>query len=277
MIEILFECRVSCLHATRFFYDNINISVFEKSQYNPVLKLGPNSVGQVLYFFGAVHTNKYTDIQFKNLKQFWDEFLSVAKNEKTIFIEGVLHEIPQGYEEAIKIYGESGAIGWLARDVSIEIIRPEPSEDIQRESLCNSFDPQVVAYSIIIQNLGGWFRRESRTTFEEALDYVLKRETKFSDIYGFITDKSWFSSQHKKLFPNQKLEDSKFLDSISDPRKNDTNVNEIVSYRSKLRDKHMLSMVSEVFKSGKSIFIVYGKGHLVTLKPSLQKLVTNIS
>ncbi|PIR88643.1 MAG: hypothetical protein COU09_01155 [Candidatus Harrisonbacteria bacterium CG10_big_fil_rev_8_21_14_0_10_44_23] len=253
------------------------MSVFEKSQYNPVLRLGPNSVGQVLYFFGAVHTNKYTDIQFKNLRKFWDKFLSVTKNEKTVFIEGVLHELPPDYKEAIKVYGETGAIGWLAREAGIEIVHAEPSEDLQRESLCGLFDSKVVAYSIIIQNLGVWFRHESQTDFEEALNRVLKREAKFSDIYGFTTDKSWFSSQHEKLFPHQTLEDKQFLDSISDPRNNNTVVNEIVACRSKFRDKHILSLIKKVFQSGKSIFIVYGKGHLATLESSIQKLVTDIS
>lgn len=242
---------------------------------NPTLKLGPNPTGQILYFFGARHTNNPADAQFNHLKKFWDEFLNLVKGKSEIFIEGATREVPQDYKEAIREYGESGAIYWLARGANIDVIRPEPSDTEQRKSLCDSFDPSIVAYTVMIQNLTGWFRKTGKTSFDEAIGRVLKREVTFTDIYGFMPNRSWFNEQHKKLFNDQKLEDREFINSISDPRKNNTIINEVVALRSRSRDEHILSVITETWRSGKSLFIVYGQGHLHALENSLRELVVS--
>ena len=245
----------------------------EQSQENPLLRVGPNFASRIIYFFGARHTNDPTDVQFDLLKRFFGEFLNVAKGDKIVFIEGAIREISQNYEEAIRQYGESGATQWLAREASIDVIHPEPNDEEQRKLLCVSFDPQVVAYTMIMQNLAGWFRHKSQTTFEEAVMRVLDREAKFSRIYGFTPDTTWFYDQHRRLFDEQQLEDKRFLDSISDPRKSDTVVNSVVEFRSRIRNEHILLEITRNWKADKSIFVVYGKGHLTTLGQALQKLV----
>jgi len=254
-------------------YQTPNHTVPEQSQENPVLKLGPSPTGQILYFFGARHTNNPDDIQFNYLQQFWNEFLNVVKRDKIIFIEGATREISQNYEEAIRQYGEAGAIRWLARESNIDVIRPEPGEEEQRKLLCALFSHHIVAYTVIAQNLAGWFRHKSQTSFDKAVERVLEREAKFSNIYGFIPDRLWLDNQHKELFGERRLEDKNFLDSISDPRKGGTMVNNIVAFRSKMRDEHLLSAIVKAWKSGKSIFIVYGRGHLLSMERSLQELV----
>lgn len=238
----------------------------EQSQKNPVLKINLNTTGQVLYFFGAKHSNDPRDSQFDSLKETFDDFIRIAKGEKVIFVEGPIHEIPQDYEVAIREQGETGAAQWLGRKAEIEIVRPEPNEKEQRQALCASFDPHTVAYGMITQNLGAWFRHSRQSSFEDALNRTLSREIKFSEVYGFAPSIDWLYEQHKKLFPDQPLEDKNFLDSISDPRKNDTQVNIIIAARSKIRNEYIFSKIAETWKSGKSIFIVYGRGHLNTLE-----------
>ncbi|MDP2642044.1 MAG: hypothetical protein Q8P21_02015 [bacterium] len=244
----------------------------DQSQQNPILRLKSTSGGQILYFFGAKHTNDLTDTQFSYLKQLWEEFFAAAKGGKIVFVEGTTHGMPQSYEEAIRQYGEAGAIQWLAMKEDVETIRPELDDLEQRKTLCTIFHPQFVAYTVIVQNLAGWFRHTGQSSFDEAIGRVLSREAKFRDVYGFVPDKSWLEGHHKRLFGEQRLEDKGFLDSISDPRKTDTIVNSIVASRSKMRDEYILSAITKVWKSGKSIFIVYGKGHLNALENSLQEL-----
>lgn len=246
--------------------------MLKQPQENPVLKFGPNSVGQVIYFFGARHTNNPADAQFNHLKQFLTEFINVS-GERTILIEGNTGEIPQSYEEASHQYGEAGAVKWLAREANIEVIRPEPSDEKQRKLLCASFSPQLVAYTLIAQNLASWFRNQGQSNFAEAIDKSVRREAKFTDIYGFTPDTIWFKNQHEKLFGKQELEDKNFLNSISDPRRSGMVVNEVVSFRSKIRNEKILSAIDEYWKSGKSIFVVYGKGHLTTLEDKIKELV----
>ncbi len=248
--------------------------MLEKSQENPVLKIGPSPAGQVLYFFGIRHTNNPADAQFSHLEQLWKEFLDITNNERIIFIEGAIHTItPSSYEDSIRQHGEAGASQWLAREADIVVICPEPNEEEQRKSLCTLFNPEVVAYTMIIQNLAGWFRHATQSSFDKAAVRSVKREIKFSEIYGFMPDDVWFRNQHVKLFGEQPLEDKNFLNSISDPRKDDTQINTVVSARTKMRNEFILSVIAETWKSGKSIFIVYGKGHLAALAQELRKLI----
>jgi len=260
-------------YATRF-HVNIKISLSEQSQENYVLKLNSDLTGQILYFFGAKHTNNPNDAQFNHLKKLFEEFLKIAKGEKIIFTEGAIHETLQDYEEAIRQQGEIGAIQWLGNEADIEMICPEPSSSEQRKALCLSFDPQIVAYAMVTQNLAGWFRHTRQSSFEEATNRSLSREAQFSEIYGFMPDRDWLYDQHKKLFREQLLEDKNFLDSISDPRQDDTQINAIITARTEIRNNYLFSRIAEAWKMGKSILVVYGKGHLDDLETKLSTLVS---
>ncbi len=254
---------------------NANISVLMHGlEDNPILKIGPNSNHQVLYFFGARHTNNNNDVQFGRLKKFWDEFLNNSSEERVAIIEGNVRDVPDNYEEAIKKYGESGAIFWLANKASIPVVCAEPSSSEQRKFLCSLFDPQLVAYALIVQNLGAWFRHVRDSTFSQAVERSIKREAEFTGIYEFIPDSNWLHDKHNELFDQQSLEDEKFLNSISDPRKDDTIINAIISNGTEMRNNHIKSVIVENWKDKKSIFIVYGKGHLSILRDSLKELTS---
>ena len=254
------------------FNDNINTPMSEKPQENSIFRFGPNPAGQVLYFFGAIHTNNPTDVQFNRLKQSWNEFGDIVKGERVVFTEGVIRAISSSYEDSIQQYGEAGAAQWLAREAGVVVTCTEPSNENQRKVLCASFSPQVVAYTMIAQHLAVWYRQTRQLDFSEAMNWSVSREAKFAGIYSFTPTVIWFHNQHIKLFGKQKLEDKDFLNLISDPRKSDTLVNTIVAFRTKIRNEYLLSVINEAWKSGKSIFIVYGKGHLAALEQELQKL-----
>ncbi len=239
---------------------------------NPILKLGSCEAGPVLYFFGARHTNNPDDIQFVQLKNFWDEFLNISSKNNAVFVEGVIHEVSKNYIDAIKLYGETGAIQWLAKESNIQVLRPEPNDVEQRKYLCSLFDPKVVAYSLIIQNLGAWFRHSRNNGFKNAIENSVDREVKYKDIYEFIPNNAWFFNQHKEIFGEQNLEDKNFLDSVSDPRKGISIVNRVISSRTKMRNEYILVAISEALKLKKNIFIVYGSGHIPVLENSLREL-----
>lgn len=152
---------------------------------NQTLKINSSRSSNSLYFFGARHTNDPADQQFISLKESWKEFLEKTGKGKIAFTEGATGEIPRDYEEAIREYGETGALHWLGREAGVEVRRPEPRDDDTRRDLIASFDVSLVAYTIIAQNLSSWFHRTSEISFNTALERVLKREEKFSDIYGF--------------------------------------------------------------------------------------------
>lgn len=255
-----------------FFYDSINY-MFKTKQENPILKLGPNSTGQILYFFGARHANDPSDPQFTQLENLWSEFIINANAQCVVFVESVVRDVPEQLSNAIIQRGEIGAMLWFAHRDDTLAICSEPDDIEQRRALCTQFNSQDVAYTFIVQNLTSWSRLEfQKFDFNEAVKRAISREVKFFEIYGFTTDVAWFFEHHRKLFGEQLLEDKNFLDAISDPRRNDTLVNSIVAARSQMRNEYIAKRFSDAWLNGKSIFIVYGKGHLSFLEPVLRKL-----
>ena len=83
-------------------YQTWNHTVPNQSQENIILKFGPNSLGQVLYFFGAQHTNDPNHPQFAALKELWGEFLNVAKKEKVALVEGATSALDSESEVAVQ-------------------------------------------------------------------------------------------------------------------------------------------------------------------------------
>jgi len=174
----------------------------------------------------------------------------------------------------VKQRGEVGAGQNLAQTAGVPIQCPEPDDTQQRQSLSEKFDPDEVVYTLIVQNLGAWFRRTNpSTTFQEAIERTLKREANFSKIYGFTPDNKWLLEQHAKLFGSQNLEDRQFLDSITDPRTTKLKINKIVAARTQIRNDYILNNIQDAWSEGKSIFIVYGRGHATVLIPQLQNFI----
>ena len=127
--------------------------MFKIKQENPILKLGPNSMGQILYFFGAQHANDPSDSQFTQLKNLWAEFIIHANAQRVVFVEATIRDVPGQLNDAIIQQGEVGAILWLAHRDDVLAICVEPDDIEQRRVLCIQFNPQDVAYTFIIQNL----------------------------------------------------------------------------------------------------------------------------
>ncbi len=242
-----------------------------------ILKLGPTPDGQVLYFFGAQHSNNPANPQFAKLKDFWNEFLSTTQKSRTVFTEGIYKEALGTYEEVIQQRGEVGAAQWLAKQEGIEAVYLEPDDSEQRKVLGGMFDLDIVAYALIVQNLAAWFHHARQSSFTEAVERSVKREAKFTEIYGFTLNTSWFHDQHEKLFDGQPLEDENFLNRISDPRRDDTVVNKVIANRTKIRNDYILTKIRGALDSRENIFIVYGRGHLTALEPKLRALFVHIS
>jgi hypothetical protein len=238
-----------------------------------ILKLQSKFSSQVLYFLGAKHTNNPDDEQFMKMETLWTEFLQHTHNERIALVEKLTPSRGNDIEEYVRLGGESGALVFHAESQDIPVMCPEPDEKEQRQMLCQSFDPVDVAYSFVMQNLAAWFRHARQSSFQDAVDRSIARESKFSGVYGFLPTKENLNQWFTKSFGSETLEDKDLLDSISDPRKKNTIVNQVVALRTSLRNEYIYNYIEDLWRSGKSIFIVYGRGHLHVLQEKLQQLV----
>lgn len=228
---------------------------------------------QCVFLIGSYHTNDANDDIFKRLEQLWKDFRVISQGEQLLLIERRIKDIPSSHDDAIRKYGEAGASALLAEKDNISAICPEPSETEIRKQLCERFAPDLVAYSLIAQNLSGWFNQTAKSSLEDALQKTIERESSFKEIYGFAPNGEWFRAQHDKLFQGQYFADKEFLNRVSDPRKTGTLVNEVIAAKTEMRNLHIFSIISEQWNDGRSLFIVYGRGHFDFLESNLKKLI----
>lgn len=194
-------------------------------------------------------------------------------NKRILFTEISPKDIPIEISEAITKYGEGGEAQWLARAESVSMECPEPDLEFQKKTLCGNFEPQDVAYTFIVRNLNAWFKRTTQSTFASALSQTVSRELKLETVYGFAPTLEWFYEHHQKLFGAQAIEDAGFLASISDPRYPENSVtNKIIATTTQIRNEYILNKIKEAWTFGQDIFVVYGRGHLDSLRINLEKL-----
>ncbi|OGN27304.1 MAG: hypothetical protein A2941_00395 [Candidatus Yanofskybacteria bacterium RIFCSPLOWO2_01_FULL_49_17] len=241
-----------------------------------ILIIKSERTGQFLYFFGIQHSNDPTHSQVEAIKEFWQEFLRQSRqpsDKRIVLIERTPVDTLDSLGQAIIKYGESGEAQWLARQENINIECPEPSLETQRKVLCEKFDSPAVAYALIVRNLNAWIKRTTRSPFESALAQTISREAKAEDVYKFTPTLEWFRGYHKNLFGDQKLEDARFLASITDPRYSENSqTNKIIASITQIRNGYILNRIKDLWKLGFDVFIVYGRGHLDILRPDLEQL-----
>jgi hypothetical protein len=231
-----------------------------------------NKQEQSLYFYGARHCYDSSDMQFIDIASLWEQFVADTKIEKNAFGEiPVPDDLPEDLATAITKYGESGAHYWHALRHSVPALCPEPSPVEQRLGLCAIFPSDEVAYALTIQNLASWFRNTRGRTFQEMIDFTIARESKYSEVYGFVMTNDSFLNTHVRLFGNQALEDQVFLQKLADPRRVDNQINTIIGHRTKIRNEHILQEIQTAWQAGKSIFVVYGLGHFDVLQDRLPR------
>ena len=61
---------------------------------------------------------------------------------------------------------------------------------------------------------------------------------------------------------------------LADPNKTGTRINEITTILTDAREVSIVSGIEKYWKEGKSIFAVFGSGHLIAQRPALEELLT---
>ncbi len=226
---------------------------------------------QILFYFGANHARDINNPQYPALREYWNKFLDITKNENTIiFIEGGLRKLEESEELAIIKSSEGGYITFLAKG-NTKIISPDGSMDDlfkkigeidKKEALLYKFLSYVDSYHRISEPRPGfsewtsdWIKRESRNEFWNGIE--LSFET-LKSLYREIIGKDFNHAESQNNFVN--------------PNRTDTRINVLARKMSDFRDLNIVSEIEKYWKEGKSIFVVFGRGHLIIQKPALQVL-----
>jgi hypothetical protein len=225
---------------------------------------------QFFYFIGPHHIFDPKDKQIKIIKEKWNEFLEVAKKQNCIvLVEGGERPILKTEKEAVLKHGEPGILTYLADKENVQVISPEPDEAEEIQVLSKKFGKEKTIYYYFARMVAQWNRFTKKPKFEKYLGDHLKTYEKMLNWKGFN-----FTIPHMiKIHDN--IHDHKFDKANYDCFNNDSspmNTN-VCAASGRHRNLYILSVILDLWKKGKNIFIVYGSGHAITLEPALKKLL----
>jgi len=230
--------------------------------------------GQALYYFGANHSHDPSNHQYPILRDYWNKFVEVTKETERIALnEGGLRKSSEDEVSAIVNGSEAGLLTYLANKESVAIASPELSDSELLKAL-----PQ---YSVI-DFLLYWFlhfvnnyqtHADPKPNFNESMKRWFKYHNAKEPWNKVDFTMEEILSRYKKIAKKDfsELESQKHL---INPYKNIALTNEISRNVGELREVKIVSEIENYWKSGKSIFIAYGSGHLIVQRPALERLLT---
>jgi len=247
----------------------------QKYDWRPVMFEVKNDK-QVLFYFGANHSHNPADPQYPILKKYWNKFLKATKNkdrkDKIVLVEGCLRPL-EDEEKAIINGSEGSFMTLLAHEADVSVVCPDFNNDELMESLPDLNKDEVLLYWFL-----SWFnnfqkRIEPKPNFEKSVQMWCEnqkqkkiwKDTKISllrlkELYKKILDKDFNEKENQNNLIN--------------PNKIGTPINRVASAQSDLRDINITTEILRYWNEGKSIFAVFGRGHLIIQKPALRKLLS---
>jgi hypothetical protein len=230
---------------------------------------------QCLYYFGSKHSYDPKNKQFNEIRDFFNDFLNqTIKETSIVFVEGGERPVASSEEKAILDGAEMNFVTYLASKADRNVTSPEIPDQERFELLHKHFPKEEIAYYCFIQVCWQWNNIEMKNDFKEYIQVFLENNKKKSGWDDINFSYENMMNIHERLFntafdPSDKI----FLNSIMDPRLETSIINKISAFDdSGLRDNYILDKISEHWKTGKSIFIIYGYIHAVMQEPVLRSL-----
>ena len=189
-------------------------------------------------------------------------------------VEGGKRPFIKDRKEAIQEGGEGHFMAHLAGNKNISIDSPEPNEKLERKKLLKEFskeDVQLYYFSRIVYQ---WNCLTKKIDFEQYTNDFLNDDKKKSGWKSFD-----FSLLHMiEIFESRlnrkfKKSDKSFFYSINNPHYTNAITNQISKRSGGIRDNTIVKNIVKLWKSGKSIFIVYGSGHIPVFREKLENML----
>lgn len=227
---------------------------------------------QILFYFGANHSPNPADPQYPILKKNWNEFLTITDNkDRVVLVEGRLRPIIENEKMAIASGSEGNLITLLAYKAGVPVICPDINdEDMYHLSHFNQ--DEILLYFFL-----KWFNHYHRHIKPMPnLETLIKK--------WCINQKKKKMWQNKKIslkilkqiyrqILNKNFDKNKNPNNLINPNKTGTIINKIARAQSHARDINIVTKIAQCWNEGKSIFVVFGHGHLIIQKPALKKIL----
>ncbi len=225
---------------------------------------------QSLFYFGANHSLNPDNPQYQALREYWDRFLDTTKGkDRIVLIESGLRKVRENEETAIMAGSEGSLITLFAYRENISVASPDIGDSDLMDLLPNLNKEEFLLYLFLVQ-LNHSQRISPRPPFEKDFQFWCEN-TKQRKLWQ-DTDISLpiLKELYKKILGKEFDEDDD-TNHLINPNRNETPINKFARARSDLRDLNIASEIERYWKEGKSIFAVFGMGHLIIEEPALRK------
>lgn len=227
---------------------------------------------QSLFYFGANHSRDPANHQYPVLREYWDKFLKVTEGkEKIVLVEGT-RQLFKTEEQAIIHGSEGNLITMFAHAANIPIASPDISDEELMKLLPYNQKEEVLLY-LFLSFADNWRRYANpKPDFEKHAISWLERQ-KGRHVYDNIDVSLDNMKQLYKEIIGRDFSENDNLNNLVNPNNTGTRINEIARDQSDLRDLNIASEIERYWNEGKSVFVVFGRGHLIIQELALKKLL----
>ena len=223
-----------------------------------IFTINSKSGGKVIVV-GTDHINDPNHHQFDSIRHYWD------KHQPTFaLVEGRLGFFFSWIHHPIEAYGESGLTSMLAKKHNVDLYTWEPSREDEIKMLLKKHSAKRLA---MFYSLRPFFQLPKNEKNKNHLQALIEERTNYESLENSISRWQEIDSIWKVDFPqlNWKTYNSGYgypgyLHNIW----NDSNL---------ARDKHMIDIISEQVKKGKTVFITMGASHAPRIEHALKSVI----
>lgn len=228
---------------------------------------------QALFYFGANHSHDPANHQYPVLREYWDKFLyETGGRDRIVLIEGGLKPLRSTEENAIKDGSESALVTIWAHSLSISIASPDIKDSELLKLLPNNSKEETLLY-LFLNFVDHWRRHaDPKPDFDKYISNWVEHRKKNLTWTGIDFSLDSLTRLYKEIIGKDFNKEDDFNNLIN-PNKTGTKINEIARSQSNLREANIVSELERYWKEGKSIFIVFGNGHLIIQEPALKELL----
>ncbi len=218
---------------------------------------------KILFYFGANHSRDPHNEQYPKLREYWNDFINKTKDlPRIVLIEGNLRKVEAIEEDAIRNGSEGSLVTIWATNSKIPLACPDPLNGEVGEELLKQFPKDYIAYYYFISNVNGWNRfPDPKPEFSSYVSGYFMREKERTSWTDFDFSLEHMKKIHRELF-NEEFNENTFFNT-DNPNRTDSVINEVARASSDIRDFRIASEIIRYWNEGKSIFTVFGNGHLI--------------
>jgi len=216
-----------------------------------------------LLYFGAQHTNDPSDPQLEGLQRLWDEFRpDIALNE------GGDPPVAHTRDDAVRLYGETGLVRWLAARDKVQASNMDLPRALQAKALLAEW-PQVKVKMFFV--VRGLLPCERRPDCEPAVETerIVPIITATTGIKAAPNTLAEFQQSLAELTTTP-METPHNHGAWFDPTKEGHIFNEMARHIEDSRDHAMVVAIAKAVECGHRVFAIAGGSHVIREEPLIR-------